>query len=84
MGSLAESGDGVGPAGLSAMSEQQDEHIRSMMRRAVDQAFMARIGKLFDMWIVDSTGQPERAANGTKKTIAIYKEAVEIIDEIEL
>ena len=63
---------------------EQDAHIREMMRIAVDKAFMERIGKLFDMWIVDSAGQPERAANGARKSIAIYREAIIAIETVEL
>jgi hypothetical protein len=54
------------------------------MQEAVDKAFMERIGKLFDMWIVDSGGQPERCATGTRKSIEIYREARAIIDKVEL
>jgi hypothetical protein len=66
------------------MSEVQDAYIRRMMQEAVDKAFMERIGKLFDMWIVDSGGQPERCATGTRKSIEIYREARAIIDKVEL
>ena len=65
------------------MSEQ-DDHIRELMRAAVDQAFIKCIGRLFDNWVLDPGGQPARAAVGAQKTIAIYREAMAVIDTVEL
>jgi hypothetical protein len=58
-------------------------HIKDLMRTAVDEAFQAQVGKLFSVWFVDPGGQPERAAAGTKKLIAIYKQAMAAIEGMQ-
>lgn len=59
----------------------QNDHIKTMMRAAIDQAFQQQIGKLFDVWFIDSANQPQRAIAGTKKLITIYREAIAAIED---
>jgi hypothetical protein len=64
--------------------EDQGEHIRRMMLRAIDQAFQQHIGLLFSNWVLDDMQQPERAAKGATKAVNIYKQATAMVEELEL
>jgi hypothetical protein len=65
------------------MTLEQDEQIRLLMRAALDDAFKAQIMTLYRVWVTDRVGQPERAANGAKIAIDIYKQAIKAIDKLE-
>jgi hypothetical protein len=61
-----------------------DEHIRELMRAAIDQAFQKQVATLFINWCVDRTGQPERAAKGARIAIDVYRQAIKTIDTVKL
>jgi hypothetical protein len=64
--------------------EDQGEHIRRMMQRAIDQAFTQHIGMIMGNWFMDDTQQPERAARGASKAVDVYKQATAIVETLEL
>jgi hypothetical protein len=61
-----------------------DEHIRDLMRTAVDEAFQKQIATLFVNWCIDRNGQPERAAKGARIAIEVYRQAIKTIDTVKL
>jgi hypothetical protein len=55
--------------------------IGSLLHEALDTALKNYVVQEFDMWMRDATEQPQRAAAGTKKAIAAYREACKAIDD---
>jgi len=51
------------------------EKIKSIMLDALDHALQTHIEHMFEVWMKDDRGQPERAANGTRAGINAYIKA---------
>lgn len=54
------------------VTPEQRDHIRDVMTKAVDHALDEQVGKLFANWVLDGTGQPKRAQNGTNNAIKAF------------
>jgi hypothetical protein len=61
-----------------------DQHIKRLMHKALDEAFMGQICTLYKVWVTDRTGQPQRAANGTRIALDVYKQAFAAIENLEV
>ena len=48
------------------------EHIRALMRDAIDETFKEHIGNLHLTWMRDTGGQPGRAATGVMRGVTAY------------
>jgi hypothetical protein len=62
---------------------EQDEHIKRLMRQALDEAFMAQIAHLYKIWLsnpVDLTAQRNRTAIGAHNAIDVYRVAMSAVD----
>lgn len=66
------------PPGLAppcVNSDDDREHIRSIMHQAIDTAMKEQVQHLFDIWMRDGTGQPKRAVTGFANALAAYNGA---------
>jgi hypothetical protein len=54
------------------VTPEQRNHLRSVMLQAVDHALDEQVGKLFGVWVQDSTGQPKRAQTGTNNAVRAH------------
>jgi hypothetical protein len=54
------------------VTAEQRDHIRGVMLAAVDHALDDQVGKLFANWVLDGTGQPARAQNGTSNAVKAF------------
>jgi hypothetical protein len=62
---------------------EQDEHIKSLMRAALDKAFAQQIIHLYSIWLMnpgDLDGQRKRTAIGARNAIEVYRIAVSAVD----
>lgn len=59
-----------------------DERITRLCNEALDQALRGQIAHLFEVWMKDDDGQPERAKAGAQKAIAAFRQAVQAIDDV--
>lgn len=66
------------------MAKHDDKHIKQLMHSALDEAFMAHICTLYKVWVTDPTGQPQRAAKGTRIALDVYKQAFAAIENLEV
>jgi len=64
---------------------EQDEHIRRLIRAALDDAFKLQIGLLYKVWLTQpgDTAAQGRAAIGVGHAIKAYQKAVIAIDAWE-
>ena len=63
---------------------EQDEHIKRLMRKALDEAFMAQIAHLYKSWLSnpkDLQVAQGRAAVGADNAISVYRAAVLVVDD---
>ena len=60
-----------------------DERLNSLLNRALDEALVAHVVKLFAIWMTDDSGQPARAATGCRKAIKAWRDACNTIDAME-
>jgi hypothetical protein len=56
-------------------NQQQEDHLHRMMSDALDDAFKAHIGHLFDIWVKDQAESPVRAVNGASLGVNAYVRA---------
>jgi hypothetical protein len=61
--------------------EAENADIKQLMLAAIDEAFQQQLGKLFQVWFVDPTGQPDRAAAGAARLIATYRQSIAMIEK---
>ena len=54
---------------------RDNAHIRALALDALDEALKERIKSLFQVWMRDDTGQPDRAATGARQAIKAYRDA---------
>lgn len=59
--------------------EQTQEKIRAIMFEALDEALKNQIVRMVEVWLKDSTGQPERAATGVRNGVNAYIHARKIV-----
>src|SRR5262245_60697770 len=69
-------GEGQAPAPPSPY----DKHLLELDRAALDKAYQAQIGHLFEVWMRDSAGQPERAGKGVQQARRAYIESMKALD----
>jgi hypothetical protein len=61
------------PVELSpCMDEVTREQIRSVMLEALDDALKEHVKHVFEIWLKDERGQPERARTGVRQGIRAY------------
>jgi hypothetical protein len=54
------------------MDEQTREQIRNMMLDALDSSLKSHIEHVFEVWLRDERGQPDRARTGVRQGIKAY------------
>ena len=52
--------------------EEMANHVREVLVQALDNALEAHVQTMFSVWMKDETGQPERAARGTRQAVSAY------------
>lgn len=52
------------------------EKVRALSKRAIDDAFQDQVKNVFEVWMRDPTGQPDRARKGLNNAIKAYVESV--------
>jgi hypothetical protein len=65
---------------------ERDEHIKLLMRQALDKAFCQQIGKLYQVWLsnpADLVEQRKRTAKGAHNAIEVYRIAIAAVDDWE-
>lgn len=64
------------------MTTEQDEHIKQLMRAALDEAFKQQVALLYKVWLSnpDLDEQRGRTAIGARNAIEIYRIAVSAVD----
>lgn len=65
------------------MTEQQDDHIKLLMRQALDEALKQQIVQLFKVWLsnpADLDEQRKRTAVGARNAIEVYCVAMAAVD----
>jgi hypothetical protein len=61
------------PAELTlCLDEQTREQIRNVMLEALDDALKEHVKHVFEVWLRDERGQPERARTGVRQGIKAY------------
>ena len=60
------------PVRAECVDEHTRENVRAIWLEAMDEALKDRVKQLFEIWMKDDRGQPERAANGTQRGINAY------------
>src|SRR5262245_2770452 len=58
-----------------------DRRIVQLERDAIEQYFSEQMGHLYQSWISDDTGQPERAAKGAAQARRAYIRSINAIDQ---
>jgi hypothetical protein len=51
------------------LDDVEVERIRTLMFEAIDEAFKAQIGRLFDVWMGDYRKQPENTLTGARNAV---------------
>lgn len=69
---------------MSYAGPTEKDKIRALVLEAMDQALQEHFRKLFANWISDDLKQPERARNGARRALKIYREAVKLLEEANL
>jgi hypothetical protein len=64
------------------MSEYEGDLLK-LEREAIDAAFSAQITKLWQVWMSDDKGQPDRAVNGASQARKAYVASRHAIDKRE-
>jgi len=59
-----------------------DEHLKVVLRQALDAALQAHVQTLFAVMMKDPTNQPERALAGARKAIAAHQQALAALEEV--
>jgi hypothetical protein len=54
------------------MNEETREQIRTVMLEALDEALKEHVKHVFEVWLKDERGQPERARTGVRQGIRAY------------
>lgn len=54
------------------MDDTTRERVRTIMLQALDDALKDKIKDLYNVWLRDDTGQPQRAARGAEAAIRAY------------
>jgi len=54
------------------MDDETRERVRKLMLDALDEAFKEKIKDLYEVWLRDETGQPQRAAKGAENALRAY------------
>jgi hypothetical protein len=65
---------------------EQDEHIKRLMRQALDEALQQQIIHLFKIWLsnpADLAEQRKRTAIGAHNAIEVYRVAMSAVDSWE-
>jgi hypothetical protein len=57
-----------------------DKHLLDLDEQAVDAAYVEHIKQLFEVWMKDAQGQPERAVSGARRARRAY---IGVMMEIE-
>jgi hypothetical protein len=57
------------------------ETIRTIMADALDEALKAHVERMFEVWMKDDRGQPERAKTGVQNGISAYVKASKAVAE---
>jgi len=60
-----------------------DGHLNDLDKQALDEAYKSRIHHLFEVWMKDETGQPERASVGVRQARRAYIHAMGKVEERE-
>jgi hypothetical protein len=64
----------------------QDEHIKRLMRSALDDAFKLQIGHLYKLWLSNPAEldvQRGRTAKGAQNAIDVYRTAISVVENWE-
>lgn len=69
---------------LAQPDRGSDDRMRVMIAEALDKAFQEQVRHLFEVWMKDPKGQPERAAMGIRRAVASYRRAIEAIETEKL
>lgn len=68
--------DLAAPAGNADCVDARDrEHLKTLALKALDDAFELQLAHLYEVWLRDLRGQPERAQNGVTRAIKAWQEA---------
>lgn len=51
------------------------EHLKTLALKALDDAFELQLAHLYEVWLRDLRGQPQRAQNGVTRAIKAWQEA---------
>lgn len=62
---------------------EYDAQMLEIEREAIDKAFRDQSVRLFETWMKDNTGQPQRALNGMRQARSAYVQAMKAFDERE-
>jgi hypothetical protein len=64
---------------------EQDEHIKRLMRQALDKAFAQQIAHLYTIWLSNPKDNLDaargRAAIGADNAIEVYRAAIAAVDD---
>lgn len=90
LGGYLSGGWNIGPEQYTVASAEEpliyskhSERLLQLDREAVDNAYRHKIEQLFDVWMRDSTGQPERAVTGARIATKAYMDIMKELDRRE-
>jgi len=63
------------------MNSETREDLRIAMRAGIDQAMKAHTSQMFNIWMKDPTGQPERAVTGMQNAVRAYVGSMKLANE---
>lgn len=63
------------------LGAKDDVQMRQLLVESLEAGLRAQVKHYFEVWMKDPTGQPERAANGIRRSVAAYRHAVEAINK---
>lgn len=66
----------------AALAGTPEERLNIVLHQALDEALRLYVVNQFSVWMKDPTGQPERAAEGVRKAVKSWRDAVNAIDQM--
>jgi len=60
-----------------------DAHLFELDRKAIEDAYVEHVRQLFEVWMKDAQGQPERAVQGARRARKAYIGAMAAVEKRE-
>jgi hypothetical protein len=68
------------PVSAQEAPRGSDTAVRAIIQAALDSALRNQVEHLFEIWMKDDRGQPQRASTGIRRAVAAYRHAIRAIE----